>query len=62
MTTIKYHFDVISPYAWLGYKGLKQRIEGTNLLIDPVPTLFAGLLNKHGQLGPAEIPPKRIWV
>ena len=24
----------------------------------PIPTLFAGLLNSNGQLGPAEIPNK----
>ena len=28
----------------------------------PIPTLFAGLLNAHGQLGPAEIPAKSRWM
>jgi 2-hydroxychromene-2-carboxylate isomerase len=27
-----------------------------------VPTLFAGLLGAHGQLGPAEIPAKGAWM
>ena len=26
------------------------------------PVLFAALLKHHGQLGPAEIPPKRDWT
>ncbi|KNC73337.1 hypothetical protein SARC_14104, partial [Sphaeroforma arctica JP610] len=29
---------------------------------DYIPTLFAGLLNAHGQLGPAEIKPKHKFV
>ena len=32
------------------------------LTIKPVPVLFAGLLNHHGQLGPAEIQSKRNFT
>jgi 2-hydroxychromene-2-carboxylate isomerase len=30
--------------------------------VDPVPVLFAALLDAHGQKGPAEIAPKRIYT
>ena len=30
--------------------------------VEPVPILFAALLNAHGHKGPAEIPPKRVYV
>lgn len=33
-----------------------------DLEINPVPVLFGGLLKHWGQLGPAEIPPKRKFV
>lgn len=53
-----WYFDVVSPYAYLQAKrfdGLQDRLN-----IRPVPVLFAGLLGAWGQLGPAEIPAKRI--
>ena len=30
--------------------------------VEPVPVLFAGLLEAHGQLGPAEVRPKALWM
>ena len=53
-----WYFDAISPYAYLQFQrfpDLQQRLE-----IQAVPVLFAGLLGAWGQLGPAEIPAKRI--
>ncbi len=56
-----FYFDPISPYAWLASKQL-ERIEaaGAEVLLEPV--LFAGMLNAHGQKGPAEIAAKRIYT
>jgi 2-hydroxychromene-2-carboxylate isomerase len=59
---IKFYFDVISPYAWLAWKSLTQECNLTYKDIQPIPVLFAGLLNHYGHLGPAEIPPKRLWL
>lgn len=58
---VTFYFDPISPYAWLASKAL-GRIEdiGGELLFQPV--LFAGLLNAHGQKGPAEIAAKRNYM
>jgi len=56
------YLDFISPFAYVGWHALKPvaRELGTSVEIRPV--LFAGLLNRWGQLGPAEIPPKREYI
>jgi len=51
-------FDFISPYAYLQLKQFDRLPR--ELEIEFMPVLFAGLLNHWGQLGPAEIPAKRI--
>jgi 2-hydroxychromene-2-carboxylate isomerase len=58
---VTYYFDPISPYVWLS-AGSIARIEvaGAQVMLQPV--LFAGLLNAHGQKGPAEIPAKRAYT
>jgi 2-hydroxychromene-2-carboxylate isomerase len=53
-------FDVISPFAYLGLKQLSELPKDVN--VEFVPVLFAGLLNHHGQTGPAEIVPKRRFT
>jgi 2-hydroxychromene-2-carboxylate isomerase len=62
MTTPKlsWVFDVISPFAYLGFKQLAALPKGVE--IEFVPILFAGLLNHHGQIGNAEIVPKRRFT
>ncbi len=50
--------DSASPYPYLqmpGFADLPDDVE-----IKPVPVLFAGLLGHWGQLGPAEIPAKKL--
>lgn len=60
-TPVTFYFDPISPYAWLASKAL-GRIDAIGGEIDFQPVLFAGLLNAHGQKGPAEIPAKRRYI
>ncbi|MFK7990474.1 MAG: 2-hydroxychromene-2-carboxylate isomerase [Sandaracinaceae bacterium] len=60
--TITFYFDVISPYAYLAWTQIHTVAERHDATVEPVPVLFAGLLNHHGQKGPAEIPAKRVWV
>jgi 2-hydroxychromene-2-carboxylate isomerase len=62
MKHITFHFDVISPYAYLAFEKLPETLKGLSYRIDLRPVLFAGLLKHHGQLGPAEIAPKRDWT
>ena len=58
---VQFYFDPISPFAWLAAKAL-PRLQNAGLLVECRPVLFAGLLNAHGQKGPAEIPAKRIYT
>jgi 2-hydroxychromene-2-carboxylate isomerase len=63
MTTtpkLSWVFDVISPFAYLAFKQLPALPKGVE--IEFVPILFAGLLNHHGQIGNAEIVPKRRFT
>ena len=53
-----WYFDFISPFAYLQLKQFSRL--PTDLEIECVPVLFAGLLEHWGQLGPAEIPAKRV--
>lgn len=62
MKRITCHFDFISPYAYLAFEALPGALVGISHAVDYRPVLFAGLLRHHGQLGPAEIAPKRDWT
>ena len=62
MKQITFHFDFISPYAYLAFEKLPEVLKGLSYEVTYVPVLFAGLLKHHGQLGPAEIAPKRDWT
>ena len=61
MRTIDWYFDFISPYAYL-QSAVLGRIAPGHGAIRRRPILFAGLLAHWGQLGPAEIAPKRDWT
>jgi 2-hydroxychromene-2-carboxylate isomerase len=60
MKTADWYFDFISPFAYLQSAKLPELERRANLRLRPV--LFAALLDHHGQLGPAEIAPKRDFV
>lgn len=62
MTPITFYLDPISPYAYLAFERLPQALEGCSYVVEYRPVLFAGLLKHWGQLGPAEIKPKRDWT
>jgi 2-hydroxychromene-2-carboxylate isomerase len=62
MKHLVFHFDFISPYAWLAFERLPQVLEGCSYEVEYRPLLFAGLLKQWGQKGPAEIEPKRAWT
>jgi 2-hydroxychromene-2-carboxylate isomerase len=57
-----FHFDVISPFAYLAFERLPQVLEGCSFEVVYRPVLFAGLLQHFGNVGPAEIEPKRAWT
>ena len=53
---MNWYFDVISPFAWLAL----PEVEALGATVTYRPILFAGVLKHWGQLGPAEIGPKRV--
>lgn len=62
MKHITFYLDFISPYAYLAFEQLPEALQGLSHSVDYRPVLFAGMLKHHGQLGPAEIAPKRDWT
>lgn len=61
-TTIRFLFDYISSNAYLAWLELPKLAAKYGAVVEPVPVLFAGLLEAHGQLGPAEVWPKAFWM
>ena len=59
---IHFYFDFISPYAYFAWRKLPTLAKKYNREIEAHPVVFGKLLDKWGQLGPAEIPPKRNWL
>lgn len=61
LTQADFFFDPVSPYAWLAARSL-GRLDDAGIQVRFVPVLFAGLLKAHGNLGPAEVPAKRLYL
>lgn len=59
---VEFFFDTVSPYTWLASTRLVELESETGAAFECVPVLFAGLLNAHGQKGPAELPAKRDYT
>lgn len=57
MRAATWHFDFVSPFAFIAFRRLGELPPDVEVELRPV--LFAGLLNHFGQKGPAEIPEKR---
>lgn len=55
-----WYFDFISPFAYLQLLRVTALSERMNIQLKPI--LFAGLLDYHGNRGPAEIPSKRRFT
>ncbi len=62
-TTIELFADPISPYVYVACHRLgRAQQERPELQVRVRPVLLAGLLGHFGQLGPAEIAPKRVFT
>ena len=61
-TPLQFYFDFISPYAFLAWTQIRGIARRCGRSVEPVPVLFAALLDAHGQKGPAEIPAKRRYL
>lgn len=58
--TVAWYFDFISPFAYLQWQLLQR--QSIDFTLQPIPTLFAGLLAHWDNKGPVEILPKRQWT
>jgi 2-hydroxychromene-2-carboxylate isomerase len=59
---LRFYFDYLSTNAYVAWTQLPKLSSQFGVEIEPIPVLFAGLLEAHGQLGPAEVIPKSIWM
>jgi len=59
---IVFHFDFLSPYAYLAWTQIHGIAAKHGRTVAPVPTLLAALLAHGKTKGPAEIPAKRIYL
>jgi 2-hydroxychromene-2-carboxylate isomerase len=60
MRSLTWYFDFVSPFSYLSFRQLDALPD--DVAVELRPVLFAGLLQHHGQKGPAEIPAKRRWT
>lgn len=56
--TIDFHYDIISPFAHVVLARLDEL--PADVVVKPKPVLLGAILSHWGQLGPAEIEPKRL--
>lgn len=61
-TAMRFYFDVISPYAYIGWRKVHEIARKVGHEVEPVPILFAALLAHYGHRGPAEIAPKKLYT
>lgn len=59
---VRIYLDYISNNAYLAWEELPKLAAKYGATYEAVPVLFAGLLEAHGTLGPAEVPAKRRWM
>ncbi len=57
---LNWYFDFISPFAYLQFNQFDKLPR--NVEIEYKPILLAGLLNHWKNIGPAEVPPKRLFT
>ena len=62
MQQITFYLDFVSPYAYLAFEQLPETLVGISHSVRYQPVLLGALLKHHGQLGPAEVAPKREWL
>ena len=56
------YLDFVSPYACLAFELLPEALSGLSYSLDYRPVLLGAMFKHHGQLGPAEVAPKRDWT
>jgi 2-hydroxychromene-2-carboxylate isomerase len=57
-----FYFDYLSSNAYLAWTQLPALAQRFGRRIEPVAVVFGKLLERYGQMGPAEVPPKGRWM
>jgi 2-hydroxychromene-2-carboxylate isomerase len=61
-SVMRFYFDFQSPYAYLAWTRIYPLAARFALPVEPIPILFAALLDAHGTLGPVEVPARRRYL
>ena len=59
---VRFYFDYLSHNAYLAWTQIHALAARHGREVDPVPVVFGVLLKRYGQLGPAEVLPKAVWM
>jgi 2-hydroxychromene-2-carboxylate isomerase len=59
---IRFYLDYISPYAYLAWVKVQEIAARHHQAIEPVPILFAAILDARGARGPVEEPSRRAYI
>jgi 2-hydroxychromene-2-carboxylate isomerase len=59
---LRFYFDYLSSNAYLAWTQLPALAERFGRSVELVPVVFGKLLERYGQMGPAEVPPKAWWM
>lgn len=62
VTPLRFYFDFISPYSYVAWTQIRALATRHGRQVQPVPILFAALLEARGARGPAEEPARRAWL
>ena len=62
MPSIQFYFDYESPNAYIAWTQLPKLARRYGFDVEPVPILYAALLDANGQIGPGEQPTKGLWM
>jgi 2-hydroxychromene-2-carboxylate isomerase len=60
--SVRFHFDYLSHNAYLAWTQIHALAARHGRGVEPVPVVFGVLLKHYGQLGPAEVLPKAVWM
>src|SRR5580704_13191348 len=60
--SIQLYFDYVSPYSYLAWHLVRRVAARDGRSVEPIPILFAGVLDALGTRGPAEVLARRRYL
>lgn len=62
MHDVRLYFDFISPYSYLAWMRTPEFAERHRVRFEPIPVVYAALLDTHHLVGPGEVDVKRQYT